>query len=302
MALDNTLTHPAAQQKTQQNVQRQQRTLKKSVTFSGIGVHTGMEVTVQFHPAPVGTGIVFRRVDLPGSPEIPATVEYARDIVRSTALGIGEIRLQTVEHALAALHANQIDNLTIDVNAEEMPIGNGSSDVFVAMIHDAGVEEQEHTTPTFSLSHPIHLSQGESHIVALPSDNYRISYTLSYPDSPVLRAQYHSTVITSEIFNKELAPCRTFSLYEEVSPLMDRGLIKGGSLNNAVVIKDNIVISKEGLFFPDEMVRHKVLDLVGDLALVGFNFCAHVIAVRTGHAINTAFAKLLYDTITQEGF
>jgi UDP-3-O-[3-hydroxymyristoyl] N-acetylglucosamine deacetylase len=134
----------------------------------------------------------------------------------------------------------------------------------------------------------------------LPYDGYRISYTLSYPETPLLRAHYCSVLVTSETFKNEIAPCRTFSLYKEVSALMDRGLIKGGSLDNAVIIQDEAILSKGGLFFPDEMARHKVLDLIGDLSLVGFNFHAHIIAIRSGHASNFAFAKRLLNHITME--
>lgn len=279
---------------------RRQRTLKKSTSLSGIGVHTGAPVTICFVPAKEGTGIVFRRKDLKGQPVIPATVEYVQDTSRSTSIGVGEVRIKTVEHVLAALKAYEIDNLCIDVDGVEPPVANGSSDVFVQMIEEAGIEEQDQVMPIVKLTQPVYWSEGNIHMVAIPYEGYRISYTLSYPSSPLLRAQYHSVVVTPESFKKEIASCRTFSLYDEVTSLMDQGLIKGGSLDNAIVIKDDVVFSKEGLFFPDEMVRHKILDLIGDLSLVGFNFYAHVIAIRSGHAANHAFAKRLYHQITME--
>ena len=275
------------------------RTLKQPATFSGIGIHTGELVTMKFCPASEGTGIVFRRVDLPGQPTVPATVEYVCDTARSTTLGVGPMRIHTVEHVLAALSAYQIHNLYIELNNIEPPVGNGSSDVFVQMIEEAGIREQEGVFPIANLEAPVALSEGDIHLVALPSDHFRISYTLSYPEKPTLKAQYRSFALTSDTFKKEIAPCRTFSLYKEVAYLMDRGLIKGGSLDNAVVIDGDVVFSKGGLFFEDEMVRHKILDMVGDLSLVGFPFHAHIIAIRSGHATNCALAKKLYEHITR---
>lgn len=273
------------------------RTLRWPVSFSGIGIHTGELVTMRFCPGDEGTGIVFKRVDLPGQPTIPATVEYVCDTSRSTTIGLGSVRIHTVEHVLAPISSYQIHNLCIELDNIEPPVANGSSDAFVRMIEEAGIVEQEGIFPIATLQAPIHLSEGDIHLVALPSDHFRISYTLSYPETPALRAQYRSFAITSDTFKKEIAPCRTFSLYQEVSYLMDRGLIKGGSLDNAVVIHGDAIFSKEGLFFQDEMVRHKILDLIGDLALVGFPFYAHIIAIRSGHATNCALAKKLYQHI-----
>lgn len=274
------------------------RTLLRPTTFSGIGIHTGELVTMRFCPAEEGTGIVFKRVDLPGQPSVPATVEYVCDTSRSTIIGIGSVRIHTVEHVLAAISAYQIHNLIIELDNIEPPVANGSSDAFVQMIEEAGIQEQEGIFPIAQLQTPVYLSDGDIHLVALPHDQFRISYTLSYPETAALKAQYRSFAITSETFKKEIAPCRTFSLYKEVSFLMDRGLIKGGSLDNAVVIDGDVIFSKEGLFFEDEMVRHKILDLVGDLSLVGFPFHAHILAIRSGHASNCALAKKLYDHIT----
>lgn len=279
---------------------RKQRTLQAPAFHSGIGLHTGEGVSMRFVPAKEGTGIVFKRVDLPGNPIIPATVEYVCANARNTTLGLGDVRIHTVEHVLAAIRAYDIDNLCVEINGIEPPVGNGSSDIFLEMIENAGIIEQNANTPIVSLTNPVYWSEGEIHIVAVPCESYRISYTLNYPNTPLLKSQYFSTIVNNETFKKEIAMCRTFSLYEEVSMLMDRGLIKGASLDNAVVIKDDTILSKGGLFFPDEMVRHKILDLIGDLSLVGFNFQAHIIAIRSGHASNVAFAKKLFNYITTE--
>lgn len=283
-----------------ETIVRKQRTLKDSSSFSGIGIHTGMEVGLRFCPAKEGSGIFFKRIDLPGQPIIPATVEYVQDTARSTTIGIKEVRIHTVEHVLSAIKAYQIDNLCIEITSIEPPVGNGSSDVFVEMIEKVGIRDQEHTLPIVKIQQPVHWSEGDIHLVALPYDGYRISYTLSYPNSPFLSGQYHSVLLSEESFKREIAPCRTFSLYKEISTLMDRGLIKGGSLDNAVVIKEDGILSKGGLFFPNEMARHKILDLIGDLSLIGFDFHAHIIAIKSGHPSNFAFARCLLKHITTE--
>ncbi len=281
-------------------VSRKQKTLKQEASFSGIGIHTGVQVFMRFVPAKVSTGIVFKRIDLPGQPVIPATVEYVLDTERSTTIGLANIRVHTVEHVLAAIRAYEIDNLCIEVSNIEPPIGNGSSDVFVEMIENAGIVEQDLDVSIVKLQNPVYFSEGDIHLVAIPYDGYRISYTLNYPESVILKSQNHSVLVSPENFKEQIAPCRTFSLYKEVAFLMDRGLIKGGSLDNAVIIKDEVVFSKNGLFFPDEMVRHKILDMIGDLSLIGFHFHAHIIALRSGHSTNFAFAKKLFNYITME--
>jgi len=281
--------------------QRKQRSIKNSVSFSGIGVHTGKEVSMRFRPAPENSGILFKRVDLPDQPIIPANVNSVCDTLRSTSIGSGTTRINTVEHVLAAVKAFDIDNLLIEISNVEPPIGNGSSDVFVKMIEDAGIVEQKAITHIAKINEPIYSSEKDMHIVALPCDNeFRISYVLNYPDSKILNAQFYSVSVNAKSFCSEIASCRTFSRYEEVSALMDRGLIKGGSLDNAVIIKDNVVFSKEGLRFPDEPVRHKILDMIGDLSLVGCPFYAHVIAIRSGHSVNFQLSKKISQYIYSE--
>lgn len=279
---------------------RREKTIKKEVSYSGIGIHTGEKVSMKFLPASEGSGISFKRSDLPGQPIIPATVEYVSNNTRNTTLGIADVKIHTVEHVLAAVKAFDVNNLWIEIQGIEPPVANGSSDTFVDMIEEAGILEQEALRPIVKLQNPVFWSEGDIHLVALPDDEYRISYTLNYPETKALRSQYFSVTVNAENFKNEIASCRTFSLFEEVSILMDRGLIKGASLDNAVVIKDDVIFSKDGLFFPDEMVRHKILDLIGDLSLVGFDFHAHIIAIRSGHASNVAFAKKLFNYITME--
>jgi len=276
---------------------RKQKTLAKPVSLSGIGVHTGQEVTMNFVPAKENAGIVFRRIDLPGHPEIPANVENVCDTSRSTTIGSANKFIHQVEHVLAALKAYDIDNLFIDVSNIELPIGDGSSAAFVKMIEEAGVKEQDKDISVYKILEPIYWSEKDIHLVLLPYDGYRISYTLNYPETKALKSQYHSVLINSENFKSEIAPCRTFSLYKEVSMLMDKGLIKGGSLDNAVIIQDDVIFSKNGLHFPDEMARHKILDLIGDLSLVPMPFEGHVISIRSGHSSNFQLAKKIFNLI-----
>lgn len=289
------------QKETKWNIKvRPQRTLQKAVVFSGLGVHTGEKVTMRFCPADEGTGITFQRIDLPEKPLIPANINTVCDTLRSTTIGVGAVRIHTVEHVLAAIRAFDIDNVRIEVSNVEPPIGNGSSDVFIQMIEESGISEQKETTSIYKILEPLYWSEKDIHLVALPYDGYRISYTLNYPETKILQSQYHTVIVDAENFRSEIGSCRTFSLYEEVAMLMDRGLIKGGSLDNAVVIKGDVVFSKGGLRFPDEMVRHKILDMIGDLALVPYLFEAHIIAIRSGHTSNYQLAKSITNHIKKE--
>lgn len=251
---------------------------------------------MRFCPAPENEGIYFKRIDLPGQPVIPAHVKYVCETQRSTTLGIDQIKIHTVEHVLAALRAFDIDNLCIEISNIEPPIGDGSSQVFVEMIEEAEIYEQAAEQAIYKIEEPVFWMDEQIQLVALPYDGFRISYTLNYPSSTLLKAQFHTILLNADRFCQEIAPCRTFSLYEEVEAMIDRGLIKGGSLDNAVVIQripeqQDVIFSREGLRFPDEMVRHKILDVIGDLALVGFPFYAHVLAIRAGHSSNFQLAK-----------
>ncbi len=279
---------------------RKQATIQNPVSYSGIGIHTGRDVQIRFVPAKEGEGIFFKRVDLPSQPIIPARIEYVFDTQRSTNLALQDVRLYTVEHVLAAVRAWEIDNLCIELSNIEPPAGDGSSLVFMKMLEEAGRQELSASIPIRSLTKPVSLSHNGIHLVALPSDTYMISYTLDYPGVSGIGTQYFSFDVTKKNFEEQVAPSRTFSLYDEIAILMDRGLIKGGSLENAVVIKNDTVISKDGLRFPNEMARHKVLDMIGDLSLVGFPFVAHIISIKSGHATNVAFAKKLYEHLSTE--
>lgn len=270
-----------------------QKTLSKPVTLSGKGLFTGEEATITLQPADVDTGIVFRRIDLPGRPSFQAHLRYLVGTPRCTILGNGKTTVQTVEHLLAALTALQVDNVLIELRGPEVPIFDGSSLPFVNAIQSVGYALQDQVKELLSIKEPVFWSKDEVHLVALPSHTFQISYTLHFPQSKFLGTQYYSAEITPEIFAEEIAPSRTFCLYEEITPFIEKGLIKGGGPNNAVIIKQEKVINPDGVRFPDEMARHKVLDLIGDLTLLGRPLCAHVIAIRSGHASNIAFVEEL---------
>lgn len=279
---------------------RCQKTLRRKVTTTGIGIHTGAEVSMTIAPALPDTGVVFQRTDLPGMPKIPALQEYVLSTNRCTTLGLQNAFISTVEHVLAALKAYEIDNALVQVSAQEIPIGDGSSSEFVRMIEEGGIAEQDETVDIIKLEKPVHWSSGGQYLIALPHEGLRISYSLHYPHIQLLQNQFHSVLLTSEIFKNEIAPCRTFAFYEEVQPLMDSGLIKGGSLENTVVIRDEAVLNPEGPRFKNEMARHKLLDLIGDFSLSGLNLHAHILGYRTGHDANIQFVKKLCGSINTE--
>ncbi len=238
-------------------------------------------------------------MDLPHQPILAARSEYVQGTPRCTIIGNGTDSVQTVEHLLAALRAYDIDNVLIEITGCEVPIFDGSSRHFIAMIEEGGICELEGEKEVVRLKNPIFWSQGDIHLIALPSEEYRISYTLHYPHSKTIGTQFYTFSLDEERFKNEIASCRTFSIYEEIAPMIEKGLVKGGSLDNAVIIKGDEVVNPGGLRYADEMVRHKVLDLIGDLSLVP-PFLAHVIAVRSGHASNNAFAKQLFKQIKME--
>lgn len=270
-------------------------TLKRAVSFSGIGVHTGEVVEMTFQPAPPGTGILFEKDGV----QIPATADYVVDTSRSTTIGLGNTRIHTIEHVMAALYAYKIRNLIVQLSNIEPPIGNGGSDHFVAMIEEAGIEEQGEDLYV-AIDEPIYFQKDAITLVALPYDGLKVSYTLHYPGVAPIESQFYEAEITPELFKKEIAPCRTFSLYNEVSYLLDKGLIRGASLANGVVVCEKAILSKEGLHFNNEMARHKMLDLIGDLALLGFPYKAHIVAIRSGHATNVAFAKTILQKVSHD--
>jgi UDP-3-O-[3-hydroxymyristoyl] N-acetylglucosamine deacetylase len=270
-----------------------QKTLASKVEFSGVGLFTGDPSHIRILPSPPNTGLVFQRVDLPGKPLIPALLSFVSETPRCTCLASGTASIRMVEHLLSALQGLGVDNALIEVSGAEIPASDGSAIEFVRIIDSVGTVEQEEDKKILRVEQPVVWSQGQTHLVALPSDVFQVSYTLHYPHSEFIGCQYHSVVITPETYRSNIAGCRTFSLYEEIAPLVAKGLLKGAGLDQGVLIQGERVLNPEGLRCPDELVRHKILDLVGDMALLGVSVFGHVIAICSGHAANVAFSKKL---------
>jgi UDP-3-O-[3-hydroxymyristoyl] N-acetylglucosamine deacetylase/3-hydroxyacyl-[acyl-carrier-protein] dehydratase len=269
-----------------------QRTLATSSSLTGTSLHTGEQVTLTLHPAPVGHGFKFRRKDLPDEPLIDAHVSHVRLVERATTLVEGNARIHTVEHVLSALSGMGVDNALVEMDANEPPIGDGSAAAYVEVIKKAGIVEQDAPRAVFEPCEPIHIETKEgSLLTVIPDEKFRISCTQVGPDGRF--TQFLSAEITPEFYETQIAPARTFVFYEDVKPLMDKGLIRGGSLENAIVARGDSVLSKEPLRFPDEFVRHKILDIVGDIALAGRRLRGHIIAVKPGHGPNAELTRAM---------
>jgi len=297
----------------------QQRTIKQPVSISGIGLHTGSISTMTFKPAPENYGIRFRRIDLGGSPEVPADVDHVVDISRGTTIEVGEARIHTVEHVMAALVGLQVDNVLIELDANEPPVGDGSAKPYVDVLLRAGFEKQNAPKDYLIIDQTVHYHNEEKKvdIVAVPTDDYRITVMVDY-NNPALGSQHTGLFNLENEFVTEFAPCRTFCFLHEVEVLHTQGLIRGGNLDNAIVIVDrelddaeirristklgikdavilgsNGVINNRPLHFPNEPARHKLLDVMGDLALIGVPLKAQILAARPGHASNIEFARMV---------
>jgi UDP-3-O-[3-hydroxymyristoyl] N-acetylglucosamine deacetylase len=264
-----------------------QRTLKRPTSCAGIGLHSGRKVTLSLKPAAAGSGIRFRRSDL-GGLEVPAGVNHVGAINYATGLMRDAVRVDTVEHLLAALVSLGIDNVVVELNSPEVPIMDGSAAPFVYLIQEAGVRALEAPRRFLKVRRPISLTRGDKRIALYPSDHFKVTYSIAF-DHPLLRHQSRTIRMTSDSFVDEIAPARTFTFLKEVEMLRQQGLALGGSLENAVVIGDTGVLNN-ALRFDDEFVRHKILDVIGDMALVGYPIIGHLVAHRGGHALHTAFA------------
>lgn len=269
-----------------------QRTLRRSISCTGIGLHSGNKVTLSLKPAPADFGIRFRRTDL-GGVEIPATVEHLASINYATGLSRDRGSVETVEHLLAALSSLGVDNVIVELNHPEVPIMDGSSAPWVYLINEAGIKRLGSPRRYLKVLRPISLSRGDKRIAIYPSEHFKVTYSIAF-DHPLLRHQSRTMRITEETFVEEIAPARTFGFLKEVEMLRQQGLALGGSLENAIVIGDTGVLNN-GLRFDDEFVRHKILDVIGDLTLVGHPVIGHVVAHRGGHALHTAFAACVLE-------
>jgi UDP-3-O-[3-hydroxymyristoyl] N-acetylglucosamine deacetylase / 3-hydroxyacyl-[acyl-carrier-protein] dehydratase len=274
-----------------------QQTLARSVTVDGHGVHSGQAATLTLHPAEPGTGIRFRRMDLPGTPEIRADLERVVTTDLGTTLGVGDVTVRTVEHVLAALASQGVDNALLELDGPEPPIRDGSFLDFVAGIEDAGVVAQEAELRVLTLTEPVSLTldSGESYVAA-PSPVFRISATIDFPH-PAVGRRFGAYEINPGAFRSALAPARTFGFRSEAEGLRARGLALGSSLDNTVVLDDTKVLNPDGLRFEDEFLRHKVGDLVGDLSLLGAPLRAHIVAERPSHRGNVALARAIRDKL-----
>jgi UDP-3-O-[3-hydroxymyristoyl] N-acetylglucosamine deacetylase / 3-hydroxyacyl-[acyl-carrier-protein] dehydratase len=268
-----------------------QRTLAREVSMSGNALHSGEAVTLTLKPAAVDQGIIFRRTDLSGSPELRPRVDQVTDLVRATTIQVGHAKIQTVEHVLSALSGCGIDNVIVEMTASEPPIMDGSAKPFVDLIMQGEPVEQDRDRDYFILDAAVSVTRGQSSIIALPCDELKIS-CLSADDRGI-HTQHLSLTIDPDIYMTQIAAARTFTIYEDIEELLKLGKIKGGSLDCAVVIRGDKILSKEGLRFKDEFVRHKILDIIGDIVLLGAPLKAHIVATRPGHAINAEFTKAL---------
>ncbi|MBK6290266.1 MAG: bifunctional UDP-3-O-[3-hydroxymyristoyl] N-acetylglucosamine deacetylase/3-hydroxyacyl-ACP dehydratase [Ignavibacteria bacterium] len=294
-----------------------QKTLKDAVTMDGVGLHTGNLTSMTFRPAAENTGYRFIRTDLPGSPEVPALVDNVVDIARGTTIAVGEARIHTVEHVLAAMVGMGVDNCLIELSNNEPPVGDGSSLPYVEMIQQVGLIDQAHDRQELVVEAPIrYLDEARgTEIVALPNDKYRVTVMVDYKN-PALGSQHTGLFDLDTEFVTEFAPARTFCFLHEVEALYSQGLIQGGNLNNAIVIVDkemsdeelratlkrmgvegnavmgtNGILNNNALRFKNEPARHKLLDMIGDFALIGARLRAQVLAARPGHASNIEFAR-----------
>jgi UDP-3-O-[3-hydroxymyristoyl] N-acetylglucosamine deacetylase/3-hydroxyacyl-[acyl-carrier-protein] dehydratase len=279
-------------------VTRQQRTLKTAVEFEGIGLHSGETVKVRVLNAPPGTGIEFLRTDVPDSQAIPANVSFYSDSDRRSRLQRGPVCVETIEHFLAACGGLGIDNLKVEMSGTEMPGLDGSAANFVEMFEQAGLSEQRLEARVFKLTQAIYVRHGDSSLVALPTDNEFLSvqYIASFDDPELEGGGCLRFDITPEVFSTEIAPARTFCLASEVEALQAAGLGKGATRENTMVLGD----PQTEMRLPGEPVRHKMLDLVGDLQLLGAQLQAHVIGTRSGHKLNAELVRKLLDLMQKE--
>ena len=303
------------------NCQQFQHTIASETSISGVGIHTGQMVNMVVKPSEPNSGILFKRIDLTGQPIVKADVDNVVETTRRTTIEANGARVGTIEHLLAALIGSQVDNVVIEIDGPEVPILDGSAAPFTAMLEKVGLVQQEAVKVYFDLQHNITFTDDEKKVemVAMPYHDYRINTLIDF-NSPVLGTQHASIRHISE-FNREIAPCRTFSFFHELEYLIENNLIKGGDINNAIVVvdkpvsdeqveriskvfnKQNVKVTEGGILnnlvlrFPNEPARHKLLDVIGDLALVGFPFKAHIIANRPGHSSNIAFAKKIKEHI-----
>jgi UDP-3-O-[3-hydroxymyristoyl] N-acetylglucosamine deacetylase len=277
------------------NTRVYQRTLRGTAECSGIGVHSGEKVTLRLTPAPENTGIVFIRTDLKnGARHIPARWDHVVDTQLCSVIGNDHgSRVATIEHLMAAIHAYGIDNAFIEINGAEVPVMDGSSDPFVFLIEMAGIVDQKAPRHIIEILAPVQVDMGNKRAQLVPNDESRFSFEIAFDHAPINHQNYEF-VLSATGFKSEISRARTFGFFEEVDQLRKAGFARGGSLNNAIVIKDDQVMNEEGLRYDNEFVRHKLLDAVGDLALAGAPIQGHFHGYCSGHALNNQLLRAMF--------
>ncbi len=275
-----------------------QRTIRRERSIKGKALHTGDEVTLTIKPAEADSGYVFRRMDLYGKPEIKPLSDQVTDLVRSTTISDGNAKVHTIEHTLSALAGCGVDNAMIELDASEPPILDGSAKPFVNLVMEAEPVDLDKERSFLQLHEPVSVTSGNRSMIALPYDGFRITCTSA--DDRGVHVQHLSLELDPETYIAQVAPARTFTLYEDIEELLKLGKIRGGSLDSAIVIKGDKIMSKEPLRFEDEFVRHKILDIVGDLCLLGKPLKAHIIAVRPGHSLNSELSAKILESLSKK--
>ncbi|MCK4623296.1 MAG: UDP-3-O-acyl-N-acetylglucosamine deacetylase [Desulfuromonadales bacterium] len=271
-----------------------QRTIKNSLTISGIGLHTGSRINLKLYPATANTGIIFHRTDGEQTADIKACPENVVDTRMATVLGCHGATVSTVEHFMAALAAFGIDNLHVDIDGPEVPVLDGSAAPFVREIQQTGTKALAASRKFIAIRKPLEIIEGEKRISIIPSRFFRITFDIAF-EHPAISVQQYSMKFTTENFCKEIAPARTFGFLHEVEYLKANGLARGGSLENAVVIDNKGVMNPEGLRYPDEFVRHKILDAFGDFSMLGCPLLGHIRAFKAGHELNAKMVQTILD-------
>jgi UDP-3-O-[3-hydroxymyristoyl] N-acetylglucosamine deacetylase len=272
-----------------------QTTIARSTAISGIGLHTGQRINMTLRPADAGVGIVFHRQIGDRKVSIEATSANVVDTRMATVIGQGDARVSTVEHLLASLAAYGVDNLHIDIDGPEVPIMDGSAAPFVSVLEEAGLKRHTVSRKFLAIRKPVSVIDGEKRATIIPSRFFRITFDIAF-QHPCIALQQRSVKVTTAGFRKELAPARTFGFLKDVESLKAAGLARGGSLENAIVVDDEKILNPEGLRFHDEFVRHKILDAIGDLSLIGYPILGHVRAFKAGHDINHQLVEKIIDT------
>jgi len=274
---------------------QQQTTIRQPVTCTGVGLHSGCQVSLTLTPAPADTGIVFIRTDLRARPRVPAVIANVRPTLLSTTVGVDGVQVQTIEHLLAAASGLGIDNLYVEVDAPELPAMDGSATPFVSLLQEAGIAAQGRYRSYVKVVRSIEVAEGDKEISIRPAATASVTYAIDY-DHPLIRSQAYTYDGSSDSFIRDIAPARTFGFLREVEELWEAGLGLGGSLHNTLILSDEGLLNEGGLRYRDEFVRHKVLDLVGDMTLLGMPVVGEILAVRSGHALHARLVSRILES------